>query len=414
LAGLAGQEADNLAVKIGNLQTEIKEEAPSITILQSELVGHIFRLEAQKDILGINGLGLAQKLETIRLQVQQESDDLAALKATTIIQQQALVNEANDKVTALQTQLQQSQNSQVNADKSLTDFQKNYAYLLAEDVTSFLEWALTGKTPEVVKLYQQVLATDGLNVIEGRLTSLQSQGVSEQEVKTALAGNSIENYVRLEGKLAAEIKGISDIWLETLSHSHDWSVKVFDLTQVREQKVDNLVAYIEANLANPQGEYALDRIQLAEKIAAQEALVKYREATAQAKDSVEEAIAVWEKRIEQTEILSQKINHISELKRLESEYALLTPISGKLINVISKYNQLLGTYSNLPSIDNQINAAKSRVAAYNPKVRLETGNLYFILERSYKNKSGRITTAGYRSYEAQDIAASLVCRPGYK
>ena len=338
LAGLADQEADKLAVKIGNLQTEIKEANPSITILQSELVGHIFRLEAQKDILGLNGLDLAQKLETIRLQVQQETDDLAILNTTTIIQQHALVNEANDKVTALQTQLQQSQTSQVNADKSLTDFQKNYAYLLAEDVTSFLEWALTGTTPEVVKLYQQVLATDGLNVIEGRLTSLQSQGVSEQEVKTALAGNSIGDYVRLEGKLAAEIKGISDIWLEALSHSHDWTVKVFDLAQAREQKVDNLVAYIEANLANPQGDYVLDRIQLAEKIAAQEALVKYREATAQAKDSVEEAIAVWEKRIEQTNILSQKITHISELKRLEKEYAALKAIEPKFNTFLDQKN----------------------------------------------------------------------------
>jgi hypothetical protein len=266
-------------------------------------------------------------------------------------------------------------------------------------VTRFLGWSLTETTPEAVKLYQQVLAMDGLNVIAARLTSLHSQGVSEQEVKRALAGNSIEDYVRLEGKLAAEIKGISDIWLETLSHSHDWSVKVFDLTQVQEQKVDNLVAYVEANLANPQGDYILDRIQLAEKIAAQEALVKYREATAQAKDSVEEAIAVWEKRIEQTNILSQKITHISELKRLEEEYAVLLSFRSSFTTFFAKSDALLATYRSLNNIDTQINQKKAQYSVYNPKTRPETGNLYF-LTGTGKNGIGR-------AYNLQNWAISI-------
>ena len=394
LAGLADQEADTRAVKIANLQTEIKEATLYIAILQAELYGHLFRLESQRDILGLNGLGLAQKLETIKLQVQQESDDLAILNTTTITQQQGLVNGANSKLSALQTQLQQSQTAQVSADKSLTDFQAQYAYLLAEDVTGFLGWKLTGTTPEAVKLYQQVLAVDGLNVIEDRLTSLQSQAVSEQEVKVALAGNSIRDYVRLEGKLAAEIEGISDIWLETLSESHDWTVKVFNFTQVREQKVNNLVSYIEANLANPQGDYVLDRIQLDEKIASQEALVKYQDALAQSVDSVAEAIAVWEKRVEQTNILTKKITHISELKRLEGEYAVLTSFRSDFTTFLGKFDALLATYRNLNNIDTQINQKKAQYSGYNPKTRPETGNLYFL-------------TGNGRSYNLQNWAVSI-------
>ncbi|MFM7440907.1 MAG: lectin-like protein, partial [Snowella sp.] len=213
--------------------------------------------------------------------------------------------------------------------------------------------------------------------------------------------------VRLEGKLTAEIKGISDIWLKTLSESHDWTIKVFDLTQAREQNVDNLVALIETNLANPQGEYVLDRIQLAEKIAAQEALVKYRDATAQTKDSVEEAIAVWEKRIEQTNILSQKITHISELKRLEEEYAVLTSFRSSFTTFFTKFDALSATYRSLNNIDTQINQKKAQYSGYNPKTRPETGNLYFILEKTIDRRNGQIIRLGYRSYEAQNIAASL-------
>jgi Ca2+-binding RTX toxin-like protein len=394
LALAAVQAASGLAAKIAVLQKEISVASPLIAILEKEWAGHVLRWQAQKDLLSMTGLDLTQKLETINLQIQQETEDLAILKDAAIPQQQVIVNSKSNKVSDFESSLTRVHEDSTKAEAALKAFEEKNNYILAEDVADFLNWQITNSSPDVVRLYQQVLGVGGLSVVEERVAALQSQVVSESALKGAMAIDSIAGYVKLEGQLAAEIRGLSDIWLSNLEETHGWTVKVFSLSEERSKAVDDLKVYIEGNLADPYGDYVLDKIGLEEKIALEQAQVAYRDGLAGAVDGLQEAIAVFEKRIEQSNILSGKVTHISELKRLESEYALLTPIPSKLVNVINKYNQLLATFANLPGIDSQIIAAKSRVAVYNPKVRPETGNLYFL-------------TGNTRSYWAQDFAVTV-------
>jgi uncharacterized protein YdcH (DUF465 family) len=330
LAAAASQRANELAGKIGVLQKEISDAKPLIPAVERELIGHILRLEAQKDLLSLSGLDLAQKLETVNLQIQQESSDLAVLNGTTIPQQQGAVDGATTKLGALQSDLGKLQGDKATAAKNLADFEEKYAYLLAEDVTGFLGWSVGTATPEVVKLRQQLLAVDGLAVVEDRLSALVSQSSAEEAVKGALAVNTVEGYVRLGGALAAEIRGLSDIWRSNLQESHGWTVKVFNLSEEQSQAVKALEVYTEGNLADPYGDYVLDKIQLEERIALQQAQVAYRDGLAGTVDGLEEAIAVFEKRVEQAKVLGEKIEHIQDLTTFESDYTALKEALNKL------------------------------------------------------------------------------------
>ncbi|WP_124975798.1 hypothetical protein, partial [Aphanothece sacrum] len=385
-AASADEKADDLAVKINTLQTQINEAKPNIPIVEKELIAHVLRLEVQKDILSLNGLDLTQKLATIDLQIKQQSDDLGLLNTTTITQQQTIVNTANTKLLAVQTELNKLQIDKTTAEKLLTDFETKNNYLLTDDVTGFLDWNVTENTPETVKLRQQILGVERLQVVKDRLTSLQSQALSEEAVKVALTENNIEGYVKLGGTLATEIKGLSDIWLENLQESHNLTVKVYDLSQKRTTDINDLVTYVEANFSDPQGNYVLDKIQLEEAIALQEAQVKYKDALSNSVDSLEEAIAVLQTQVEQYKIVSVKLDHISQLTSLEKQYVVLQN-DYRIFD--QKYQNLQNDYNSKISIrqqkeqqlaqaqqayNNRIKLATSREAIVNPT----TGNYYFL------------------------------------
>ncbi|MGK7941916.1 MAG: FG-GAP-like repeat-containing protein [Crocosphaera sp.] len=322
-AAALDKQADNLAANISVLNKEIKDTKLFIPILEQELIAHVLRLDTQKDLLSLSGLDTAQKLESVKLQIQQQTEDLERLTNQEIIEQETIVNNANQKLFDLQTQLEELQATETLAETALTDFETINAYLLAEDVTEFLDWTIDEDTPEVVKLWQQYLAVEGEEIISERLTSLQSQAASEDAVTVALETDSIEGYVILGAELAAEIENLSAIWLENLQESHQLTVDVWNLSEKRTEAVNELETYIEDNLAGPQGDYLLDKIQLQEAIARQEAQVNYADALGESVDSLEEAIAVLNSQKQQVNLLSEKIDHISTLTRLEKEYATL-------------------------------------------------------------------------------------------
>ena len=275
-------------------------------------------------------LDTAQKFESVKLQIQQQTEDLERLNNQEIVEQETIVNDANQKLLDLQSELEGLQATATLAETALTDFETINAYLLAEDVTGFLDWNIDENTPEVIKLWQQYLAVEGEEKISERLTSLQSQAASEDAVTVALEADSIEGYVILGAELAEEIESLSAIWLENLQESHKLTVDVWNLSEKRTEAVNELESYIEDNLADPEGEYLLDKIQLQEAIARQEAQVNYADALGESVDSLEEAIAVLSTQQQQVNLLSEKIEHISTLTRLEEEYAILQAVKDKL------------------------------------------------------------------------------------
>ena len=264
--------------EISQLRQDTNSNEQQIDALNRELIAHILRLDTQKELLSLSGLDTAQKFESVKLQIQQQTEDLERLNNQEIVEQETIVNDANQKLLDLQSELEGLQATATLAETALTDFETINAYLLAEDVTGFLDWNIDENTPEVIKLWQQYLAVEGEEKISERLTSLQSQAASEDAVTVALEADSIEGYVILGAELAEEIESLSAIWLENLQESHKLTVDVWNLSEKRTEAVNELESYIEDNLADPEGEYLLDKIQLQEAIARQEAQVNYADA----------------------------------------------------------------------------------------------------------------------------------------
>ena len=312
---------------------ELKQNEPNSELidgLEKELFAYVHQLESHKDLLSLNGLDNAQKLDTIELQIQQKSENLEVLETTKIPQQQDIVDGRLTKYLETQTALESLQTEQATATEALDLFEEANAFLLTADWTNFSDGQVGDNSSEVVILQQQVLALEKLQIIEERLTSLQSQESSEEGVDLALAADTIASYVQLNGQLATEVNDLSAIWLGNLQESHDLTGKLWDLSHNRAEKVDDFVAYVEENLATPEGIYVLDRIQLEEAILRQEAQVKYRDTLAQSVDSLQEAIEVFEARVEQVEILSEKLEHISTLTTYERSYVGLQEAVNRL------------------------------------------------------------------------------------
>ncbi|MEA5533107.1 FG-GAP-like repeat-containing protein, partial [Crocosphaera sp. XPORK-15E] len=327
--------------EISQLRKNANSNEQQIYVLERELNAHILRYSLQKELLSLSGLDTAQKLESVKLQIQQQSEDLDVLNNQDIVEQQTIVNAANNKLSELQTKLDELQETKTSAELDLSEFETEYGYLLGSDVTEFLDWNVDENTPEVVKLWQQYLAVEGEEIVSERLISLQSQAASEEAVTIALNKDNIEGYVILGAEIAEEIEGLSAIWLDNLQESHQLTVDVWNLSEKRSQAVDELGTYLEDNLADPQGEYILDKIQLQEAIARQEAQVNYADALGQSVDSLEEAIAVLQTQVDQYKIVSVKLDHISQLTSLEKQYATLGSQASQalrlqLINVLNK------------------------------------------------------------------------------
>ncbi|WP_218653201.1 Calx-beta domain-containing protein [Nostoc sp. TCL26-01] len=198
-------------------------------------------------------------------------------------------------------------------DKSL--FQRNLTIQGAS-------WA-SDTIPDTVKLQQQFLTLQELEVNQQRLTALQSQVVSEESVNVALQGNTVQSYVTLIPQLGKQIQGLSDIWLKTLQDNHDLTVKVYNQQQNYSKSFDDLTKYIETKLADPDGNYAINEVQLNEAIVAYDILGQRRDALARSVGDTENVVSLLSAQVKQVDELNQKIKHIQDLTQLESFYANL-------------------------------------------------------------------------------------------
>ncbi|MGK7943000.1 MAG: hypothetical protein AB4058_00845 [Microcystaceae cyanobacterium] len=292
------QDITDTEAELESLRQNPDAHAQQIKALEKELNGHLIRLQLQKEVLALSGLDTAQQVATVELQIEQQGEDVKELEEEEIIGQEEIVNQLNQQLETLQTELVPLTEAETLAQSNLAGFESDYQYLLTEDVTEFLDGGVTEDSPEAVQLWQQIVAVEVQEVIAERLVSLESQDTTEQVIEVAIGRDSIEGYVVLEGQIATEIQVLNDIWLGNLEESNQFTVDVFNLSQERNEAVDNLVTYIEENLAESEGEYVLDKIGYEEALALQEAQVKYRDGLALAVDSLTEAVEVFELRVE--------------------------------------------------------------------------------------------------------------------
>ena len=182
------QDISDTEEEISQLRRNPNSNEQQIYILQKELNAHLLRYSLQKEILSLAGLDTAQKLESVKLQIEQQTEDLERLNNQEIVEQETLVDTASQKLSTLQSELEDLKVRETSATEALNDFETENTYLLTEDVTGFLDWNIDENTPEVVKLQQQLLAIEAEETLRERLTSLESHASSEQTVEFAFRG----------------------------------------------------------------------------------------------------------------------------------------------------------------------------------------------------------------------------------
>ena len=90
--------------EISQLRQDTNSNEQQIDALNRELIAHILRLDTQKELLSLSGLDTAQKFESVKLQIQQQTEDLERLNNQEIVEQETIVNDANQKLLDLQSQ----------------------------------------------------------------------------------------------------------------------------------------------------------------------------------------------------------------------------------------------------------------------------------------------------------------------
>jgi hypothetical protein len=330
-------------------------------------------LEAKNNLLSFASTQSGNDLALLDLQLSQSQKDLTQLKDADIPSQKVIVDRTTERVTQVQSELEQLKTQKVSDQQDLDTFVKDNQELLTTDLSlNLLQDSITqvqakvtslqgdlaqpnqstdilngltqalgleqGKLGQLKQQYQ-LLALEALEVNQGRLESLNGQLAAETSASNAVQVNTIEGYVDLVPQFVQQLTGLSDVWAENLKDNHQFTVHVSNLFQSNLTAFEGVASYIEDNLADPYSNYVLNGIQLDEAIIIQDAQVKYRDALEKTVDDLGENIELQKKSVEQTELLSTQLTHISELISLENQYA-------NLQNDYAVFNQQLQGLSN--------------------------------------------------------------------
>ena len=88
-----------------------------------------------------------------------------------------------------------------------------------------------------------------------RLKALESQKRSEQAVAEALETDSILSYVKLSDRATEDLQNLAQNWVKDWQSGNQMTKKLGEKQQQQSQSVDELIEYIQQNLADPHGEY---------------------------------------------------------------------------------------------------------------------------------------------------------------
>ncbi|MCU7245854.1 MAG: FG-GAP-like repeat-containing protein, partial [Microcystis aeruginosa WS75] len=427
------QKQKDIQKNIDNASTRFKAEtnAGLKDGIQKEINGYLIQIQEQQNLLSIATTKYDQELGVIDFQISESNQDLQALTSNIIPKQVEELEKKNQALVAVKTAWEANKQAVTVADKALGDFLTDYAFLKTQDYSSkFLQDTVNSLNQKISNLQTNLTSLKNSNGSSSEISALEKAILEKQKivgevqdyqktvlagevefkqeletrkatsadhlasVKVALGNNNIEGYVTLSSQLANQLKGLTTVWVDDLQDNHNLTIKVWNGLQAESQAFDSLTSYIDENLATPYGDYYLNEIQLDEALQIQESTVRRRDALADSVNFVTDALFLAKKQLQEYQDLAKLGQHYSDLTKYEKQYALLTSLRDSFTRFFANYSALSGTYNNLDGVDGQINYAKSRVAAYNPKTRPETGNLYFL-------------SGWTRSYWARDWAVSL-------
>lgn len=287
------------------LQNTALEQLISFGVLTSESDVDFFATEVEPQVQGFLKK-LKERLESLETQIIQNE----ALQNSYVEKLQATVDPVLQEAQIhliLQTQVAAAQ---------LQDLKQKTQQNI-ETLTSLLGKANDALLP--IRQKQELEIREKINTNDTRLQSLNSLLATENLAKQAIQNNTVLDYVQLQDQVQQDlIFGVQN-WTKLLLDSYQQTKDLGNRHQDLSASVDELIADITGNLADPQGEYERIKLVLGEGIKTLGVLENRADQFDLTVDSVEDAIEQIKLRIQQDTELWEEIAPIAIRYGVESK-----------------------------------------------------------------------------------------------
>lgn len=186
-----------------------------------------------------------------------------------------------------------------------------------EDLTQLLQKANDALLP--VRQKQELEIREKLETNATRFDALESLLNTEQMAELAVENDTVLDYVELRNQVQKDLSDGVQNWTQLLLDSYQQTKDLGNRHQDLSASVDELIADIDQNLADPQGEYEGAKLVLGEGIATLGVLENRADELDLTVDSTEDAIEQIKLRIQQDAELWEEIAPIAIRYGVESE-----------------------------------------------------------------------------------------------
>ncbi|MDJ1180223.1 S8 family serine peptidase [Roseofilum sp. BLCC_M91] len=184
-------------------------------------------------------------------------------------------------------------------------------------LTTRLEEATNAIQP--LRQQQELEIRQQLETNDERLAALERQLETEEATETALSEDTILAYAQLGDRLHQDLGDAAKVWTEQLLEGHQQTIEIGERQQELSQSVDDLVAYIEENLGEIDGERDRTLANLRDAITTLEVVAPRSDELEQGQTTLTQEIDKLKQWIEQDAQLWEEIAPIAERYGAESE-----------------------------------------------------------------------------------------------
>lgn len=287
------------------LQSQSLRQLIGFGILASESDVDFFATEVEPQVKNY--------IDKLRERVQDIAAEVESASALTTNWEEQLAN-TTDEVSkeALRNLINKSQ-AQLT---SLAEL-KEQSQTEADELEELLNQAITSLTP--LRQKQELEIRQKLESNNNRLDAFQSQLNSENAADTAIKDNTVLAYAQLNDQIRQDLtNGVTD-WTNQLLDGHQITKDLGNSQQQLSQSVDDLIAYITGNLAQPDGDYHQSASDLRDGITTLGVLENRADALDSSVSATEDGIERIKLRIQQDAELWKEIAPIVMRYGVESE-----------------------------------------------------------------------------------------------
>lgn len=362
---------NNLDLTLSRLQNEPRPEIRDA--LLKEVNGYLIQIQEQQNLFSLATKRLTQDLGVIDFQIDGAKKELESLINSGISSQVAGLEKKSQHLVETNFLWEKNKQVVVDVQRALLGFLLDYSFLKDENPSSTqLKDAATQLKQSIDALQSSISALKASESLNPQIVILEKSLQEKQEIFQELQGylkvlqadeqnknqelasikvvsandqdlvqhvsekNDVESYANLSNHFTRQLQVLSDIWTEHLKDNHTQTVKMWNDSQIITQSVNMLTGYMDQNLSTPFENYYLNQIQLDEALQIKESTARRRDALNTSIKSVEDALYLAKKQLQEYQDLANLGQHYSELMNYESIYAQLatsTSIEKRRANV---------------------------------------------------------------------------------